>query len=387
MGNERGRANCSNKEDYALEMKEMPDIFTVAGLTFRHYRGESDLAAMLAVHEGCRTADHIDPFSVCYRVPNMSAEDYARDVALSLADGSNRNVLLAEHEGRIIAHSRLEWWNEWDSACNAERRVYLSRGWVLPEWRGKGIGTSLLHWSEARARIMDEEHAVPGELAANASDGEQDSITLLQKEGYQLRFLSPELAYEDFSSLPPVAAATGFEIRPLELSHCRAVAHALIEANTPSNLTPEQLAVWIQQEEPGWTTFVEDCDPAFSRIGWYNGEVAGLHLCRRVGSVGDVANVAVRPVYRMRGLARALMFACLHAMREQGLTGARLYTGIGTDRNASPSGAYQMYLGLGFRLLAFHNRYRKPLIHSSEESSKGVYNAPFPPPSSDKSQI
>jgi ribosomal protein S18 acetylase RimI-like enzyme len=72
--------------------------------------------------------------------------------------------------------------------------------------------------------------------------------------------------------------------------------------------------------------------------------------------------VAVLSAYRMQGLARSLMFHCLHAMREQGLTGARLYTGIGTDRDAPPSGPFQMYQGFGFRLFAFHNRYRKSML-------------------------
>jgi ribosomal protein S18 acetylase RimI-like enzyme len=126
-------------------------------------------------------------------------------------------------------------------------------------------------------------------------------------------------------------------VRPLEAQHQGAVARALIEANADPSWSQERLETWIASEEPGWTEFVASCDPAISRIGWHNGIVAGLHVCRRVGEVGDVANVAVRREYRMRGLARTLMFHCLHAMREQGLKTARVYTGIGTDRNGAPS--------------------------------------------------
>jgi hypothetical protein len=109
---------------------------------------------------------------------------------------------------------------------------------------------------------MDQDQSAPGELAANASDGEKDAIALLLNEGYELRFLSPELAYEDFANLPPATTPTGFEIRPLEAQDHRAVAQALIEANADPNLTPEQLAAWTQREEAGWTQFVADCDPA-----------------------------------------------------------------------------------------------------------------------------
>ena len=339
-----------------------PFVTEVPGTVFRYYRGEEDIPAIRAVHSGCREADRVDPYSVCYRVPNMGAADYAKDVALSLGDGSGRNILLAEADGRVVGHCRLEWWDEWDGERQAEKVAYLSRGWVLPEWRGRGIGTALLRWAEARSQELHRERGdLPGEFATNASDGEQDSIRLLTEAGYRLRFLSPELAYDDFSRLPPRTVPEGFELRPMEPEHHREIARAIIEANVDANFTPEQLADWIEREEDRMTEMVAGCDPTISWIGWQDGQVAGLHVCRRIGEIGDVANVATRPAYRMRGLARSLMFHCLHSMREQGLRGARLYTGIGTERDARPEGPYKMYQGFGFRLLAFHNRYRKPM--------------------------
>ncbi len=330
------------------------------GLAFRVYRGSSDVAALRAVHDGCRDADAVDPFSVCYRIPNLSPSDYQKDVEKSFKDGQKDTVLLAEIAGRVIGHSRIEWWSEWDSERQASKYAYLIRGWVLPEWRVKGIGSALLHWGEERARQIDQvQSQVPSELATNASDGEQDSIALLENEGYKLRFLSPELG-RDLDGLPPLAVPPGFSVRPLEMRYARAVAHALLEANADPTWTREQLQARIKREEAQWTEFVESCDPLISAIGWHNGAVAGLHVCRRSGSVGDVANVAVRPAYRLQGLARSLMFHCLHAMRADGLQTARLYTGIGTNRDAPPGGPLRMYLGFGFRIVAFHNRYRKP---------------------------
>lgn len=316
---------------------------------------------MLEVHEACRQADSIDPYSVAYRVPNMSLEDYAKDVSLSLADGTDQNILIAEVDGVMVGHSRLEWWNEWDSDHQAEKVAYLIRGWVMPEHRQQGIGSYFLDWGERRAGEMDFGKALRGEFAANATDGERDTTQLLLDAGYQIRFLSPELSYDDFSLLPPPSTPDGFEIHPLRQEDHLAVANALVLANAPATMTEDQLDSWLAAEVPGFVDFTSHCDHTISRIAWKDGEVAGLYLCRRKDDVGDVANVAVIPKYRMQGLSRALMFHCLHAMRAEGITKARVFTGIGADRNATPEGPYKMYLGFGFRLMTFHNRYRKPM--------------------------
>jgi len=332
----------------------LPNVPDIPGLTFRPYRGQSDIAPMLAVHDGCRAADKTDPHSVCYRLPNLPPDEYAQDVALSFANGTLENVLLAEVAGQVIAHGRLEWWSSYDGGL--ETRVYLTRAWVVPEWRDRGIGTALLHWAEARARTLNA-GGPPGELAANASEGEADARRLLENEGYRLFFLSPELAYDALNRLPPAETPEGFEIRPLEPAHHRAIARALIEANAP----PESLEVRLAAEEAEWTAFTASCDPEISRIAWYDGKVAGLYLCRRRDVCGDVAQVAVRPAYLQKGLSRALMFHCLHAMHDRGLTTVRVFTSAGVDPDEPPSSPLAMYLRFGFHVIARHYRYRKPL--------------------------
>lgn len=331
-----------------------PDAPDVPGLTFRAYRGEADIGPMRAVHDGCRVEDKTDPHSVCYRLPNLPPDEYAQDVALSFADGTQENVLLAEVAGQVIAHGRLEWWSSYDGG--SETRVYLSRAWVLPQRRGRGIGTALLYWAEARSRSLNVGDP-PGELAVNASEGEADARRLLENEGYRLFFLSPELAYDDLDSLPPAETPEGFKIRPLEPAHHGSVARALIESNAP----PESLEVRLATEEAEWTAFAASCDPALSRIAWHEDEVAGLYLCRSRGVCGDVAQVAVRPAYRGQGLSRALMSHCLHAMRDQELTTVRVFTSAGVDPDEPPSGPLAMYLRFGFHVIARHYRYRKPL--------------------------
>lgn len=55
--------------------------------------------------------------------------------------------------------------------------VYFMGGWVLPEWRGKGIGSAMLHWGEAMARQSAalQHPNERSEFAANATSTEQDA--------------------------------------------------------------------------------------------------------------------------------------------------------------------------------------------------------------------
>ena len=330
-------------------------------VTYRSYQGTPDILKMLAVHEACRETDCVDHYSVAYRVPNMTSLEYEADVALSMTDGTDRNVLVAEIDGMMVAHARIEWWREWDNERKGDKFAYLIRAWVAPEWRKNGIGSYLLQWGEGRARELDSNQAIQGELAANATDNEINAIRLLEKAGYTIRFLSPELAYDDVSVIPAPVTPKGYEVTPLDAIDHRAVAEALVAANAHPDLTVSQLEEWITKEAPGYLGFIEGCDPTISRTAWKDGQVVGLYLCRRKDNVGDVANVAVAREHRMLGLSRALMFHCLHAMRETGIERARVFTGIGADRDAPPEGPYKMYLGFGFGLLTFHNRYRKSM--------------------------
>ncbi len=338
----------------------VPDAPDIPGLIFRHYNDAPDIVGMLDVHEGCRLKDQTDPFSVCDTLPNLSADEYVKRTRRLLEEGRYENVVIAELAGNIIAHGRLEWWNEHDAAQGVDRRAYLSRGWVLPQWRRQGIGSAILRWAEAHAAKLDQGRH-KGELAANASDGEQDAIALLTSEGYHVRFLSPELAFDAFANLPPLATPPGYTILPMCLQDSQAIAHALIEANVDANWDQAALNAWISKEEAGWVDFVEGCDTDISRIAWHGNEVAGLYLCKVTRGSGDVANVAVRHAYRRQGLARALMNHCLYAMREKGLVTSRVYTSIGADRNEPATGPYLMYQRFGFCPIACHNRYRKTM--------------------------
>jgi GNAT superfamily N-acetyltransferase len=226
---------------------------------------------------------------------------------------------------------------------------------VKPAWRDNGIGTALLHWGEAKAREMHRDDPRPAVLLANASEGEQDAVRLLQSEGYRLRFVSPELAFDDFAGLPTRRDLSGIVIRPLQDGERERVARALCEANLdpPENGTP-----WQDGEREAR---VAECDPALSFAAWDGAEVAGAYLCNRNGAVGEIAQVAVRERWRGRGIARLLAERSLHALHAAGCVTARLFTSVGPDETEPTAGPYAMYRKFGFYPIARHLRFWKPL--------------------------
>ncbi len=81
--------------------------------------------------------------------------------------------LVAQIYERVIGYSQIESWHEEDGVW-----VYFMGGWVLPEWRGKGIGSAMLHWGEAMARQSAAlQHPNERfEFAANATSTEHPCV-------------------------------------------------------------------------------------------------------------------------------------------------------------------------------------------------------------------
>ncbi len=63
----------------------------------------------------------------------------------------------------------------------------------------------------------------------------------------------------------------------------------------------------------------------------------------------------MRPAWRRRGVARALLTAALLGLRDRGVSVVRLHT-----VREFPTRAWQLYEELGFRTLKEFPRYRKP---------------------------
>jgi mycothiol synthase len=314
------------------------------GLTFRTYGGPADAPRLAAIREACRDRDGVDVLSSMELVPTAGeiAESYVPSDGLNPA----ADVLLAEVEGQTVGYSVVEWWRETDGT-----RVYLTRGWVVPEWRGRGLGTAMVGWAEDRLRAIAATHPRDGKrfLAANASETETDAAALLSHEGYRVAFTVLEYEMASLSGVAPGPLPDGFLSRPLVASDLPGLFQSIRAAYAEDPFSEEEsYDDWVEEQ-----MHLEDWHVAWdASTGSIAAQVrASIHKGR-----GEIWEVSVAPAYRRRGLASALLSRGLADLRARGITSARVHT-LAENPHSSPL----FYQAAGFRLAKRFPRYRKPL--------------------------
>lgn len=321
----------------------------VPGLRIRHYRGEDDLPAMHRVREAAAIGNGLEEVT--------SFEQFSLSYRTLVNCDPDRDILLAEIDGALVAYARVFWQDLVDGG-----RAYENFGFVDPKWRRRGIGTALHRRNEARIREIAAGHPgiAPKWLASERQHLDDGASALLERDGYAAVRWFHDMVVTSLDAIEAPPLPAGLEVRPVTRDQYRPIWEAAAEAFRDH---------WGEQEwsEEDWRRFEADpdnADPAFWRIAWDGDEVAGVvttivpveenerHARRRV----YVSGVSVRRPWRRRGLARALLASSLVAAREAGFTSASL--GVDAD---SPTGATALYTSLGFRPERSFVAYRKAL--------------------------
>ncbi len=317
----------------------------IAGLRFRHVSDARDAEALFRVHEQRADHDQTDRLSSIEHTPTQ--EDLARWIAQVVQEGHNSNWLIAEVNGEVIGYSRINWWTETDGMW-----VYLTTGWVVPTWRGKGIGTAMLYWAETRIQKLAFEHPTQGqwEYASNATNTEVEATALLCENGYYAAYTVLDMELTDFSRMPEPNLPASLELRPLTPLHYRAVWGSIQESYAKGRYaedpTEERFRAYFE---------ASGHDPALWQVAWDGEEVAGQVLCKIERGRGEVYEVSVGPQWRRRGLARGLLAFGLRALQGQGVSVVRLHT-----VSEFPTQAKNLYGSVGFHVRKAFPRYRKP---------------------------
>lgn len=320
------------------ETVALPEAPVIPGLRVRRYAGPEDLPAIVHVqHEG-RRADGVD------WLPSL--EDTRNEFDNLVNEVPERDMLLAEVDGDVVAYMRASW------ALRDEGYVYHTAGEVLPRVRRRGLGRALLHAGQDRLREIAAAHPDGPErrfFASEAMDGQDGARALLTAESYEpVRFFA-EMLRSLREPIPDHPLPPGLEIRQVEPGDHRRIFYAEAEAFRDH---------WGYRE---WTdvdlnrTFTSpDLDTSLWRVVWDRGEVAAvtetfIHAEENAAlghEHGWLERISTRRQWRGRGVAKAMIASAMLALRERGMSHAAL--GVDAD---NPSGAFALYEGLGFHVV------------------------------------
>jgi mycothiol synthase len=327
--------------------RDLADARSIPGLGFRAFDIEEDLDALVDVINEANRADDID------YLPN--AENLRVDLEHTPNFNSARDILLATIDERVVGatHHAIR--------LRGGTVVHHFDGWVRPANRRRGIGRSLLRWTEARSR--ETAFAWPGDephVMSNWPDEQQTgAIALLESEGYEVVRYGFMMVRPLDEPVPEALLPAGVDIRPVRPRDHRQIWDADAEAFRDL----WKAAVRTEQDFTGWFASPE-LDTTLWRVGWDGHEVAGSVMTfvypdenERLGvQRGWLHHVSVRQPWRRRGLAAALIAETLRALQDRGLEQAAL----GVDAE-NPSGALRLYEALGFRRHRTGICYAKPI--------------------------
>jgi GNAT superfamily N-acetyltransferase len=327
----------------------VPGAPPVPGLAFRRYRGEGDLPAMVEVHGKCEV---VDGWSM-----SMNLEAYENLFRTLKNTEVEKDVVIAEVDGRVIGYSKQLWEREEDDTL-----VFPFQINVVPEWRGHGIRRAMLGRCEARAREAAGELPSARERMTSTwmCEEERPMIAILEDEGWRPARYFHEMLRPLDKPIEDRPLPEGLTTRaPAGEDEYRMVFDALYEALEGHwGIAPPQEEDY--QRFRGRPTF----QPENWMVAWDGDRVAGTVLNwidkeenESKGRLwGYTEEISVGRPYRRQGLAKALISMSLALLRDRGMTHANL--GVDTD-NANR--ALDLYSGLGYRPLRTWMVYRKEL--------------------------
>ena len=258
-----------------------------------------------------------------------------------------RDVFIVEtQDGRVVGSE--EFYSE------NNHRKFKADGCVHPEFRGLGIGTSLLEKMAERAH-SEMEFAEPDTrvvIQSMVNTRNEAGPALLRAMGYSpIRyFWRMEIKLQE--SPATVTFPTGLELRPfIKDEHAVAVWQADNEAFRDH---------WGSHEftYQNWSEKFDNpnFDPTLWMVVWDGEQVAGFSQNRFRMGIGWVGTIGVRRPWRKMGLGQALL---QHSFGEFYKRGTKTI-GLGVDAS-NPTGATRLYQRAGMVVASEHITYEKEL--------------------------
>lgn len=205
---------------------------------------------------------------------------------------------------------------------------------VHPDYRGRGLGTALAGWMQARGRAIGT--PVIGMPVPVGSAGDR----LLAALGYRVRWESWELELPEGARIPDRDLPTGYAVReatPDDYEACWTVFEDAFLEWSVRDREPFEDFLARTTQRPGF-------QPWHLRVvTGPDGDVVGVTFVYLFGTMGYVDRIATRQDQRGRGIAQAMLADAFAVAREHGATTSTLNTD-------SRTGALALYEKVGMRV-------------------------------------
>ena len=199
---------------------------------------------------------------------------------------------------------------------------------VAPDHQGRGIGTALAAWVQAKARAAGETRISTQVPEGSAAD------RLMADLGYRLRWTAWDFELPEGAELAAEPLPDGYTIRDATAADHEAAwtlhEDAFLEWSDRERATLEDFGarVWDRPGFAPWNLRLLE-SPA--------GDVVGAVHVHLAGDIGYVAKIAVRPDHRGRRLAPPMLVDAFALARAHGATRSFL----STDTRAGARGLYE----------------------------------------------
>jgi ribosomal protein S18 acetylase RimI-like enzyme len=330
------------------EMIEIKNAPPIPGLIFRGFRGEADYPLMAEIINAANKADGEDDVA--------KVEDIALNYAHIQRSDPDTDMLFIEINGEPMGYGRCMW----DAEAEGDY-LYSFFLHMKPEGRGRGISLPVLEYFLDRLTQVAAGHPAdsPKYFQTWSLESKTWNNRLLEQLGMAPVRYGFGMKRLCSKSIEPLPLPEGIETRPVKEEHMRAIFDAESEAFRDH---------WgyVKPTEKDFERFLADPyhDPSLWKVAWDGDEVVGMvrnfinkdeneNANRKRGYTEDIS---VRRPWRRRGIARALLIESILMFQQIGME--ETYLGVDTE---NPSGALNLYKGVGYEKDRTWLTYRKPL--------------------------
>lgn len=284
-------------------------------------------------------------------------EDRERDFTDTDSNPATDSLAAFTTQGQLVAYG----WVFTPPPSETESISFLD-GNVHPDYRARGLGTTILKWLVQRSREI--QNSVPGPqnrfIRANFPDHLTGNQKIFAQQGFEPIRYFYRMRRDLSQPIPDYKVPESLRLQTwnseLNAAALKADNEAFEDHWGHIPLDEEHWNMWFIQHE--------DFRPEQSFMVTEGSEIAGLSINKirtaenAVTGIkeGWIQSLAVRRPWRRQGIATALLCASMHAFKAAGLD----YAGLAVDTD-NLTGALRIYERLGFSVITRFISVSKPI--------------------------